>query len=132
MAGPGELDQAAVVDDAVDHRRGHLVVPQHGAPLAELDVGGDDQAAPLVAVGHHLEQQPRAVEVQRHVAELVQDDQVVPRDVAHRRLERVLAGSPAQRKHQFGGGVEAHRLPPRDRGGVDGYRQVRLAPAGRP
>lgn len=80
MTRAGELDQAAVVDDAVDHRRRHLVVPQDRAPLAELNVCGDDQAVPLVAVRHPLEQQPRAVEVQRHVAELVQDDQVVSGD----------------------------------------------------
>ena len=48
-----------MVDEPVYRRRGELVVAEHRAPLAELDVGGDDHAPLLVAVAHHLEQQPR-------------------------------------------------------------------------
>jgi hypothetical protein len=44
-AGSGEFDEAAVVDDAVDDRGGELVVGEDRAPFAELDVGGEDDAA---------------------------------------------------------------------------------------
>ena len=41
---PVELDEPAVVHDAVDERGGELVVAEHDAPFGELDVGGDHQA----------------------------------------------------------------------------------------
>lgn len=55
-----ELDEPPVVDDAVDHGGGHLVVPEHRPPPAELQVRGDDHRLPLVCVGEDLEEQPRA------------------------------------------------------------------------
>ena len=39
---PAELDEPAVARDAVDDRRGHLVVPEDPSPAGELEVGGDD------------------------------------------------------------------------------------------
>ena len=56
-----ELDEPPVVDDAVDHGGGHLVVPEHRPPPAELQVRGDYHRLPLVCVGEDLEEQPRAV-----------------------------------------------------------------------
>ena len=41
LARPVELDEPAVVHDAVDERGGELVVAEHDAPFGELDVGGD-------------------------------------------------------------------------------------------
>ncbi len=46
-----------MVDYPVDNGRHHLVVFEHGSPLAELDVGSDHKRASLVAVAYHLEQQ---------------------------------------------------------------------------
>lgn len=48
-----------MADDPVDHRRGHLDVPEHRAPPAELQVRGDDHRLPLVGVGEHLGEQAR-------------------------------------------------------------------------
>ena len=59
MARSVELDQPAVVHDPVDHRGRELVVGEDRPPLLKLDVGRDHEAPPLVAVRHHLEQQPR-------------------------------------------------------------------------
>ena len=56
---PVELQEPAVVAYPVDHRGCHLVVPEHGRPAAELQVRRDHQRPSLVAVGHHLEQEPR-------------------------------------------------------------------------
>lgn len=70
---PAELDEPSVVDDPVDHRRGHLVVPEHRAPPAELQVRGDDRRLPLIGVSEHLEERERIVGIQRQEAKLVDD-----------------------------------------------------------
>ena len=54
-----ELDEPPMVDDAVNHGGGHLVVPERRLPPAELKVRGDYYRLPLVGVGEDLEQQPR-------------------------------------------------------------------------
>lgn len=70
-----ELDEPPVVDDAIDHGRRHLVVAEHRAPPTELQVRGDDHRLPLVGVGEHLEEQARAVGIQRQAGQ-----DTVPRD----------------------------------------------------
>lgn len=80
MARPVELKQPAVMDDAVDHGRRQLAVPEHGAPFRELYVGGQHQADSLVTPRHHLKQKAGAVYVERHIAELVQNDEAVALD----------------------------------------------------
>ncbi len=124
-----ELDEPSVVHDAVDDRRGELVVSEHHAPFRELDVGGDDEAAPLVAVAHDLEQEPRALLVERDVAELVDDEEPGSRDVFHELLEPMLSVRARQGERQLGGGEEPHLQPRVHAGEADGYRQVRLAPS---
>lgn len=101
---------------------------EHHAPFRELDVGGDDEAAPLVAVAHDLEQEPRALLVERDVAELVDDEEPGSRDVFHELLEPMLSVRARQGEHQLGGGEEPHLQPRVHAGEADGYRQVRLAP----
>ena len=54
-----DLDEPPVVDDAVDHGGGHLVVPEHRPPPAELQIRGDYHRLPLVCVGEYLEERPR-------------------------------------------------------------------------
>ena len=44
-----KYQQVAIVDQAVDHRGGHRLVEEYVHPLAELQVGGEDQAAFLIA-----------------------------------------------------------------------------------
>ena len=61
--------------DAVDDGGGHVAVAEHVAPSAELEVRGEDDASPFVAVGDDLEQEPGAVDVDGQVAELVDDEQ---------------------------------------------------------
>ena len=71
-------DEPAVVDDAVHHRLGHVVVGKDLAPSGELDVGGEDERDPLVAHRHHPEQKPCPVGIGGKVPPLVQDDEVAP------------------------------------------------------
>jgi len=44
-----EDQQVAVMDQTINHRRGHRLVEEDVDPFAELQVGGEDQAALLVA-----------------------------------------------------------------------------------
>lgn len=110
LARPVELDEPAVVHDAVDERGGELVVAEHDSPFGELDVGGDHQAPLLVAVAQHLEQQPRPLPVERDVSELVDDDEPRPRDVLQQGLQAALLARLRQHEHQLGGGEEPHLL----------------------
>ena len=104
-ARPVGLDQPAVVDDPVDHRRGEPVVAEDRAPPPELDVGRDDETPPLAAVRHHLEQQPRTVEL-------------------------ALGARPLEPRHQARRRVEPHRATHRDGPHAHRRREVGLAPPG--
>lgn len=57
-----------MVTDAACHGSSHLVVPEDGAPARELEVRGDHEGLPLVALGYDLEEQPRPVGVEREDA----------------------------------------------------------------
>ena len=41
--------------DAACHGSSHLAVPEDGAPARELEVRGDHEGLPLVALGYDLE-----------------------------------------------------------------------------
>lgn len=127
-----ELDEPPAMHDPVDHRRRKLVVPQDRSPFAELGVGREDHVPPLVAAGNHLEQQPRAFDVDRNVPELVQYDQVVPVDILHHRLEPVLPAGLRQRQRQLGGGVGPDHLAGHHACAADRDGQMRLAAPGQP
>ena len=44
-----------MVHHPIDDGAGHLVIAEHHAPLAELDIGRDQKASPFVAVAQDLE-----------------------------------------------------------------------------
>ena len=73
VALPGEDHDMGVVDQAVNEGRSETVVPKDGIPLAELQVGGNNEAFSLVAVGDHLEKQLGGVLVEWDKANLVND-----------------------------------------------------------
>lgn len=124
-----ELDQPPVVDDAVDHGGGHLVVPEHRPPPAELQIRGDYHRLPLVCVGEDLEEQPRPVRVEREKPELVDDEQAGLADERGLPVEPpVVAGAP-QAHHERGRREEARLGPPLARQRAEGRRHVRLAGA---
>jgi hypothetical protein len=88
------------------HGCGDDVVGERFAPAAEGQVRGDHDRALLVARGDELKEQVRRVLVERDVADLVDDDQLVATDLLQLRL-------PAQ------------RLPERaDRRGLRNPRQI--------
>ena len=50
---------------------------EHGRPLVEWQIAGDQRAAALVALAEDLEQQLGSIWRQRHVAEFIDDQQPV-------------------------------------------------------
>ena len=127
-----ESGHPAVVDGAVDDRGGHVGVAEDPAPSAELDVGGVDDALPLVRVGHDLEEQAAALLVDGHVAELVEDDEPGFADHGEFPVESAFRAGAQQSHDEFGGGEEPDRdAPP---AGLAPQRdgEVGLACAGRP
>ena len=75
-----EPEQPPVVADAVDGRRGHLVVAEDGPPSAGPRVGGCHERLPLAGLRDDPGEQPRAARVERQEAELVDPEQLRPRE----------------------------------------------------
>ena len=69
----GEDHDMGVVDQAVNEGCSKAVIPKDGIPLAELQVGGNDEAFPFIAVRDHLEKQLGGVLVEWDKANLVND-----------------------------------------------------------
>jgi hypothetical protein len=69
------------VGDAVEQRRGHLGIAEHGRPFAEGEVRGDDDAGPLIKLADEVEQQLPSRAGERQITELVENDQVEPRQL---------------------------------------------------
>ena len=91
-----ESGEPAVVHGAVDQRGGHVLVAEHASPAGELDVRGVDHAPGLVGIRYDLEQEPGTLLVDRHVAELVDDQEPRLGDLTELRVEPVLALRAAQ------------------------------------
>src|SRR3546814_620120 len=64
-----------------EQRRGHFGVAEHGRPFAEGEVRGDDDAGPLIKLADEVEQQLPSRAGERQITELVEHDQVEPRQL---------------------------------------------------
>ena len=49
-----------MMSKAVEQSGGHLGVAEHTGPLAEAEIGGDDDAGALVELGEQVEEQRAA------------------------------------------------------------------------
>src|SRR5689334_20457917 len=70
------LDDVAVVGQAVEQRRRHLWIAEHGSPFREGEVSGDDDRGAFVEPTDQMEQQLAARQRERGIAELVEDEKV--------------------------------------------------------
>ena len=127
-----ESDEPAVVHGAVDQRGGHVLVAEHASPAGELDVRGVDHAPGLVGIRYDLEQEPGTLLVDRHVAELVDDQEPRPGDLPELRVEPVLALRAAQPHEQPGRGEEPDRYRAHAREPAQRDREMGLAGADGP
>lgn len=87
-----------MVHDAVDDRGGHVAVSEHLAPPSELQVRGEHHAPLLVGIRDDLEQEPGPVDVDRQVAQLVDDQQPGAAYRAQFRVEPVLVPRPRRKR----------------------------------
>ena len=127
-----ESDEPAVVHGAVDQRGGHVLVAEHAPPAGELDVRGVDDTPGLVGIRYDLEQEPGTLLVDRHVAELVDDQEPRPGDLPELRVEPVLALRAAQQHEQPGRGEEPDRYRAHAREPAQRDREMGLAGADGP
>jgi len=72
------LDDVAMASQAVEQRGRHLCIAEHAGPLAEREIGGDDDGGALVEPADEVEQQLAAGFSEREVAEFVEDNEVHP------------------------------------------------------
>ena len=87
------------MDEPVDQGGGDHRVAEDLAPLLEAAVGGDDDRAAFVAAGDQREEQVGGLALERQVADLVDDEQLVALEAAQLGLElvAVLGGLEARR-----------------------------------
>src|ERR1700728_2430346 len=100
----------AAVGEPIEQRGRHLGIAEHGGPLAEAEIGGDDDAGALVELAQQMEEQGPAGGAERQVAKLVEDDEIgvsePGRDLARFALKLLLFES----VDEFDGGEEPDAL----------------------
>ena len=79
-----------VVGEAVEKCAGQPLGAEHGCPLVEWQIAGDQRAAALVALAEDLEQQFGPGWRQWHVAEFIDDQQPVAGELALEPQEPLL------------------------------------------
>ncbi len=79
-----------MVSQPVQQRRRHPFSLEDLVPFAERQVAGDQQAAPFVAIGKHLEQQFGTGSAEREIAQFVADQQVGLVQASQISIESVL------------------------------------------
>jgi hypothetical protein len=71
------LEDMDVMGEAVEKRAGEPLGTEHGRPLVERQIARDQRAASFVALAEDLEQQLGPSRRERHIAEFVDDQQLV-------------------------------------------------------
>ena len=87
----------------------------------------EDDAAPLVAAGDDLVEETGPVDVEGHVAELVEDDQIGAGEVFEQTVEGAVAFGLAELEHELRGLPEPHAPAPFDGDHAQGGGQVGLS-----
>src|ERR1700735_5356208 len=122
------FEDVAAVGKTIEQRGRHLRVAEHGGPLAEAEIGRDDDAGALVELAQQMEEQGPAGGAERQVAKLVEDDEIgvgePGGDLAWFALKLLLFES----IDEFAGGGEADEIAMMlDRLDADRGGEMRLA-----
>src|SRR5947209_14596432 len=99
-------DDAGVMDEAVDEGDGGGGGGEDGVPLAEIEVGGEDDALVLVATTHDLEEEVGVAVVEGEIADLVDAQETGATVVAESVLERACGFLGGEIEEHLGGGDE--------------------------
>src|SRR5215813_6396835 len=103
--------------------------PEHAGPLVERQIGGDNDGAALVTLAEDLEQELRTGRRQRDIAELVDDQQLVGRQLALEAEQSLLVSGLDQLVDHSSRGGEADRQALLTGGQPQSESNVRLASA---
>src|SRR5882672_2069846 len=76
------FEDVDVVGQPIEQRAGQSPGPEHASPLVERQIAGDEGGAALVSLAEDLEQELRPGRRQGHVAELIDNQQLVTRQLA--------------------------------------------------
>src|SRR4029077_18755345 len=76
------FEDVDVVCQPIEQRAGQPLGPEHAGPFVERQIAGDDGGAALVSLAEDLEVELRAGRRQSHVAEFVDDQQLVSSQLA--------------------------------------------------
>ena len=120
-----------MVKQAIEDRRGDDGIPEDAAPFSHRAVGGDQDRSLLVAPRHQLEEQMGGVGLEGQIAQLVDDQQLRPRQGRHLPVERAIAVCLGQHRHQRGRRDELHVVILPDCLAAEADSQMRLARARR-
>src|SRR5439155_23985875 len=126
-----EAEEFGVVDEPVDHGSGVGRVAEDLAPGGEGLVAGDDQRGAFVAGADEREHQVGRLRVEGDVADLVDDQERCPEQLAQLVVEAALPLCVAEAGDPLGRGREADALAGEAGTDAERDRQVRLAGAGR-
>jgi hypothetical protein len=118
------------MEEPVQDGGGQDLIAEDRAPLRHHLIGGDQQAAALVAPRDQLEEEMGAAPLEGQIAELV-DDQQLRLGEKHQPVGELTIGlGPRERAEERGRTDEEDRVPRFDDGAPEGDRQMRLADAG--
>ena len=70
------LDDVAVMSQTVEQRGRHLGIAEHARPLAECQIGGDEDGGALIKPADEVEEKLTAGLGKGQISELVQDNEV--------------------------------------------------------
>jgi hypothetical protein len=106
-------------------------ITEHGAPLADRAVAGEEQTAALVAARDELEEEMGGIGLKGQIAELVDDQQLRFGEEAEPLLEPVLGVRLGERGHQRRRRHKQHRVALANGSAAEGDSKMRLADAAR-
>ena len=78
-----EYEKMAVMNEPVNDSAGHFLIIENAVPMAEFQVGCDDNAAFFVAFRDNLKQQLGSALFKGHIAPFITDQQVTFLNLPH-------------------------------------------------
>ena len=120
-------DDGGVMRESIEQGGGELLVAAEDLdPLGEGEVGGDDDAAPFVALGEQVEEQLTARAIEGNEAELVEHEKVDVSEASLKPSELASVSSFEQRSDDVSGADEENASPLTRGFDAERDRQVRL------
>src|SRR5260370_2027800 len=126
------IENVAPMGEPVQQSSGHPLSLEDLAPVTKRQVTGDQHAGALVAIAKDPEQELDAATTERHVSQLVADQQVRPLQLPQEFIQRVLLLSLFELADQIRGCEEAHAQTLPASGLAQGDGDVRFPSSLRP